>query len=530
MYPAVVSPVERRRRIRAALAAPTKDKKPVAAPTMAAAGLRSVLLTVAPLILADIVAVLVSTFIAAQLARGIWPAIALNWAELTAALVVGSLLANLAAGLYPGIGISPITEVRQATNAAAIVGPVFLIAALFVEQAGLPVHFVILATCALLTINLPVIRGVARTLLSRFGWWGQPALIVGNGAVAASVFRHLNHNPRLGLRPVGIVGGHDEPAHRENGHREPGHNKPEHGRQQHGKKDHPRKEHRAVARNYLGSMSGGNRLLHQLGNPWLIVAATDRLQANVDQWGAAGHYPTMVSYVDGSPSLWRRASSCLDWPGTQDSDSPAALSGVTKLLKRAIDLSLTLIGGALLLPFLLLIAALIKLSSPGPVIFRQRRVGYGGREFVCWKFRTMVCNGDEVLAAHLERDPEARAEWNRDHKLRRDPRVTSIGRLLRKTSLDELPQLWNVLRGEMSLVGPRPIVPAEIPDFGSSFKAFCSVLPGITGLWQVSGRNHTTYSEHVELDRFYAENYSLWLDIYILILTVKVVLFRQGAY
>ena len=520
MYPAVVSPVERRRRIRAALAAPAQDKKPAAPPAVAVSGLRSAMLTGAPLILADLVAVLLSTFIAAQLARGLWPALELNWAELVAALVVGSLLANLAVGLYPGIGISPITEVRQAANAAAIVCPVFLLAALFVEQAGVPVLFVILASCTLLTINLPVIRGAARTLLSRFGWWGQPALIVGNGAVAASVFRHLNHNPRLGLRPVGIVGGDDEPLHRDHGHRDR-----EHRNQQ------PRqKEHRTVARNYLGPMSGGNRLLDQLGHPWLIVTAPDRSRANVDQWGAAGLYPTMISYVDGSPSLWRRASSCLDWPGTQDNDSLSADSGVTKLLKRAIDLSLTLIGGTLLLPFLLIIAALIKLSSPGPVIFRQRRVGYRGNEFVCWKFRTMVCNGDQVLAEYLQRDPEARELWNRDHKLRHDPRVTGIGKLLRKTSLDELPQLWNVLLGEMSLVGPRPIVPAEIPDFGSSFKAFCSVLPGITGLWQVSGRNHTTYSEHVELDRYYAENYSLWLDIYILILTIKVVLFRQGAY
>ena len=520
MYPAVVSPVERHRGIRAALAAPAQDKKPAAAPALAATGLRSAMLTVAPLILADVVAVLASTFIAAQLARGFWPALELNWAELVAALVVGSLFANLAVGLYPGIGISQIMEVRQAANAAAIVCPVFLLAALLVEQAGLPVHFVILATCGLLTINLPVVRGVARTLLSRFGWWGQPALIVGNGAVAASVFRHLNHNPRLGLRPVGIVGGDDDLGNRDQGHR----------KQEHGKQEHGKQQHRAVVRHYLGPMSRGERLLVELGNPWLIVAASDRLLANVDQWGPAGLYPTMVSYVDGSPSLWRRASSCLDWPGTQDTDSLTALSGVTKLLKRAIDLSLTLVGGTLLLPLLLIIAALIKLSSPGPVIYRQRRVGYRGREFMVWKFRTMVCNGDQVLAEYLARDPEARDQWNRVHKLRHDPRVTSIGKLLRKTSLDELPQLWNVLRGEMSLVGPRPILPAEIPDFGSSFKAFCSVPPGITGLWQVSGRNHTTYSEHVELDRYYAENYSLWLDIYILILTVKVVLFRQGAY
>jgi lipopolysaccharide/colanic/teichoic acid biosynthesis glycosyltransferase len=132
---------------------------------------------------------------------------------------------------------------------------------------------------------------------------------------------------------------------------------------------------------------------------------------------------------------------------------------------------------------------------------------------------------EEYLAAH----PACREEWERDHKLRFDPRVTAIGRLLRKTSLDELPQLWNVLRGQMSLVGPRPILASEIPDFGPEFEAFCSVLPGITGMWQVSGRNQTTYAEHVELDGFYARNWSLSLDLHILMLTFKVVLLRQGA-
>lgn len=197
--------------------------------------------------------------------------------------------------------------------------------------------------------------------------------------------------------------------------------------------------------------------------------------------------------------------------------------------KRALDLAASVALVVPLTPLLLLISVLIKVSSPGPVIFRQERVGFQGRRFQCWKFRTMVCDGSRVLEEYLNRHPEHRVQWERDHKLQHDPRVTTIGRLLRKTSLDELPQLWNVLRGQMSLVGPRPILASEIPDFGHEFEAFCSVPPGITGLWQVSGRNQTTYAEHVELDCFYARHWSLSLDLHILMKTVKVVLLRQGA-
>ena len=142
----------------------------------------------------------------------------------------------------------------------------------------------------------------------------------------------------------------------------------------------------------------------------------------------------------------------------------------------------------------------------------------------------MVCDADAVLQTYLAANPQARAEWERDHKLKRDPRVTWIGRLLRQTSLDELPQLWNVLRGEMSLVGPRPIVDDEIRKYGDVFLEYTRVLPGITGLWQVSGRNNTTYDERVSLDAFYVGNWSVWLDLYILFRTIRVVLLREGAY
>ncbi|MEM3434110.1 MAG: sugar transferase, partial [Candidatus Methanomethyliaceae archaeon] len=170
------------------------------------------------------------------------------------------------------------------------------------------------------------------------------------------------------------------------------------------------------------------------------------------------------------------------------------------------------------------------LDSPGPVLFRHRRLGLGGREFWCYKFRTMHVNAEEVLQKLLASDPALRAEWERDFKLRNDPRVTRVGRLLRRTSLDELPQIFNVLKGEMSLVGPRPIVEKEVPRFGLFASDYFSVRPGVTGLWQVSGRNDTGYEHRVRLESWYVRNWSLWLDLTVLIRTIGVVLARRGAY
>jgi lipopolysaccharide/colanic/teichoic acid biosynthesis glycosyltransferase len=142
----------------------------------------------------------------------------------------------------------------------------------------------------------------------------------------------------------------------------------------------------------------------------------------------------------------------------------------------------------------------------------------------------MAANADRILEDYLEAHPESRREWQRDHKLKRDPRVTRVGRLLRKASLDELPQIWNVIRGDMSLVGPRPIVYDEVAKYGEGFQLYTQVLPGITGLWQVSGRNDTSYADRVELDSYYVRNWSPWFDLYLLGRTVKTVLAREGAY
>ena len=197
--------------------------------------------------------------------------------------------------------------------------------------------------------------------------------------------------------------------------------------------------------------------------------------------------------------------------------------------RRLIDPVLALAMMVALSPVLLAIMILVKRDG-GPIFFGHRRIGFGGAEFRCWKFRTMTVDADQVLTELLERDADARAEWERDFKLRRDPRVTWIGRILRATSLDELPQLVNVLRGEMALVGPRPIVAAEIPRYGRHIGAYMSCRPGITGLWQVSGRNDVSYHSRVMLDREYADNQSPRLDLVILARTVKVVLVGRGAY
>ncbi len=181
-------------------------------------------------------------------------------------------------------------------------------------------------------------------------------------------------------------------------------------------------------------------------------------------------------------------------------------------------------------PLLLLIAVLIRLHDGGPVFYGHRRLGLAGAEFICWKFRSMAVNSDQLLADCIARDDAARREWETRRKLKNDPRVTPIGRLLRATSLDEMPQLWNVLRGDMSLVGPRPIVSEEISRYGADYQHYVSLRPGITGPWQVSGRSDTSYRDRISLDRDYAMRWSLTRDLSILVLTIPAVFFQRGSY
>jgi len=236
----------------------------------------------------------------------------------------------------------------------------------------------------------------------------------------------------------------------------------------------------------------------------------------------------MLDFMSGETPVWLRPveiARTMTLQVRQNLLDPRRLA-----LKRVIDLVLAVFGGLILLPFLVGIAVWIRLESPGPVFFAQRRLGMGGRHFSLLKFRTMRLDAEQALKDCLGQDPELRQEWEQTHKLRRDPRVTGAGRWLRRASLDELPQLWNVIKGDMSLVGPRPILEEEIAMYGEVYAAYVRVRPGITGLWQVSGRNDTSYAHRMDLVSYYICNWSIWMDIWILARTPFAVLRGSGAY
>ena len=202
------------------------------------------------------------------------------------------------------------------------------------------------------------------------------------------------------------------------------------------------------------------------------------------------------------------------------------LTGTNNILKFLLDYTIAILALIVLLPFLVFIAFWVKISSPGPIVHRRLVMGLNGKQFFALKFRTMVTNGNEILDQH----PELKEELARNHKLKNDPRITRVGAFLRKFSLDELPQLFNVLKRDMSIVGPRMISPEEVSMYKQFDMNLLTVLPGITGLWQVSGRSDISYDERVRLDMYYVRNWSLWLDLQLLFQTIPAVLKGRGAY
>lgn len=227
----------------------------------------------------------------------------------------------------------------------------------------------------------------------------------------------------------------------------------------------------------------------------------------------ADRHPTHAAVIPAAPPIFSR------------SEEP-----VGGFAKRALDVTLALLGIVLLLPLILGLIFVLKVKSPGPLLYGHRRIGFAGQEFLCWKFRTMVVDGDAVLERHLKKNPADAMIWREQRKLVNDPRITPIGAILRKLSLDELPQLLNVLKGEMSLVGPRPVVQAELDYYAGSARHYLSVRPGLSGLWQISGRSDTSYAERVRLDRFYVMNWTPWMDLKIIFMTIPAVAMSRGAH
>jgi Undecaprenyl-phosphate galactose phosphotransferase WbaP len=265
----------------------------------------------------------------------------------------------------------------------------------------------------------------------------------------------------------------------------------------------------------------------------VIEAIADRKEAEVVEVLTQGSLIPNLVVLNSNvmmPTMWVEPFDAAGLPGVHIRDR--LLSPMQRLVKRAMDVSFGIVALVVSLPIFLVVGLWIKAVSPGPVFYRHHgRIGRRGQRFGALKIRTMITNSKEVLRQHLESNSDATEEWNMDLKLKNDPGfIPGVGHFLRRTSLDELPQFWNVLRGEMSLVGPRPIVPQEVEKYSEFYPLYQLVRPGMTGVWQVSGRNNTSDEERVRLDSYYVRNWSLWLDYFVLLRTVSTVLFRESSY
>lgn len=405
------------------------------------------------------------------------------------------------AGLY-GVGIAPPEELRRLSYATSLVF-VILGAATFMYKSGADYSrgaFVFAWGLALALV--PLGRALVRELFARKPWWGAAVLVLGAGKTGEAVLRALRKQPGLGLKPLALLD--DDPA---------------------------KQGQKVEGVPVVGGLEQAARFAQQ-GVRHAIIAMPgvprDRLLELLETHG--GRFPHLILIPDlfGFSSLWLTARDLGGVLGLEVRQK-LLLPG-PRIVKQVIDLSLIAIFAVPITLLGLLLSLLIRLDSPGSVFFAHSRIGFSARRFRAWKFRSMVQDADRLLQEYLQQHPELREEWEQDQKLKNDPRVTRVGRFLRKTSLDEFPQLWNVLRGEMSLVGPRPIVEGEVKRYGPLFNLYIKVRPGLTGLWQVSGRNDTTYAERVAMDAYYVRNWSPWLDLYILARTVWVVLFGKGAY
>lgn len=359
-------------------------------------------------------------------------------------------------------------------------------------------------------ILLPAFRYIGKNALVRAGIWRRRVLVLGAGKTGELVVRALNREPYMGYQVVGLL--EDDP----------------------GKKNKTFTVNGGTKVKVLGGFRDSDKIMARTGVYNLIVAApgltgqvlvglVNRLQQTCESL-------LVVPDFFGMPVMGAEADYFFDdsFLGLRLKNNLA--SSANMILKWAFDLVAGSLIMVLALPIMVLIALAVKIDSPGPAFFSHRRIGRNGQEFMCYKFRTMVINAQEVLDRLLTENPAIRVEWEKEFKLKDDPRITRMGRLLRKTSLDELPQMFNVLRGEMSLAGPRPIVRKEIEKYRDNIKYFYQVRPGMTGLWQVSGRSDMDYDGRVQLDTWYVRNWSLWLDFTLLIRTVAVVLGRKGAY
>jgi Undecaprenyl-phosphate galactose phosphotransferase WbaP len=400
--------------------------------------------------------------------------------------------------LHPAVSVSPVDELKRLTLANT---SAFICLSVFVvtERASTRVVALYGAAWVLSCLLTPCVRAGTRNVASRFQWWGYPVIVFGAGDALDNMIDRLQRNPRIGLRPVLAVA------------------------------EFPREEYiegvpvcspSEIRKDVITGVRHAVVVASGI-SPQLLTRLLDR---------GASDFPNVivVSDTDFICSLGTQTFDMRGLLGLRLRNSMLHLG--PRVAKRATDIFLCTLLLPLLSPLVAIISILIAIESGWPVFYSQDRLGRHGRPFHIWKFRTMVKDAQAVLEKHLQQRPELREEWDLNHKLRKDPRITRVGAILRKTSLDELPQLWNVLKGDMSIVGPRPIVCEEVAKYKDAYPLYAKTTPGLTGLWQVSGRNDTTYEQRVAYDAYYVRNWCIWMDLYLLLKTVAVVLTGDGAY
>lgn len=426
----------------------------------------------------------------------LWPFLIIFWA------VFEKLGLYKGTSVHSGSSMGPIEEIRRIFYALTAV----FISMGFSNYCYRPDNYlysrsILLGTFILCLIFIPTNRIILRKIFIRSGIWGVPAIIIGSGKTARTIFENLTHHPEYGLKPVGYF------------------------------TDQKQIEMPSEAI-FLGPLSEIPDKARSLKIKYAILAKdfhpdSPYIRKIISQYGTL--FPHLLFVPK---SLLNTTSGVIpkDLAGTLGLEIRHNLQIASVYrIKRFIDFALTIPILIVALPIMGILSLWVKLDSPGPVFFKHRRITKDGKQIRIYKFRTMIDGTNEMLNDLLENSPDLKKEWEQYGKLERDPRVTKSGTWLRKTSLDELPQLFNVLQGKLTLVGPRPLVEEELEIYGDAASLFDRVLPGVTGLWQVSGRNRLTYDERAQLDLYYVNNWSVWLDIYILAKSVYTVLFMHGA-
>jgi Undecaprenyl-phosphate galactose phosphotransferase WbaP len=412
--------------------------------------------------------------------------------------LVGGLALFAVTGSYRPRFVHPATIARRTAGSLFTITGAATGTSLLLSGASQTTALVLVG--GLLAIGVvPLVRLMIRVLGARCSWWGFPAVVVSLGPGGEEVVDTLTRWPEMGLRPVSVVGlnGNDRGDGAATGTHAP---------------------HRAI------------RLARQWRSPcavlWMPDGSHDRRAKVLTHYARFFDSVIHVTPSD-APAFWTTGDRGSNLRGYAVDN--AATSQLAERRKRLLDLVLASSILLLLAPMFAAIALLISLDSDGPVFYRQERLGEGGETFTLLKFRTMFEDADERLEEVLNADPELRREYETYHKLQDDPRVTPVGNVLREWSLDELPQLINVVRGEMSLVGPRAYMPGELPRMKGLDRVILRTPPGVTGLWQVSGRNNLSFSDRVDLDVHYVQNWSFALDLYLLARTIPTVVTGEGA-